>query len=80
MIKIDSVEFQANRYAWDWVHIKLGPKSLRKNFPDGQLSEHLYKIRDWCLDQGSDMRYFAFIAEFYFENPADATLFTLRWL
>lgn len=78
MIKIVDDEFMRHHYSWHWTHIKLGTQSLRKHFSDGPLSSHVYKVRDWCPENGSEMRYYALISNFYFENPADATLFALR--
>ena len=64
-----------------WPVVKLTARQLRLHMDTNShnLGKCLTEIREWCDSYESSKRYYCSLATFYFEDPADATIFTLRW-
>jgi len=77
MIRVDRIDGD------NWVSVTLTSSSMRKHLPNNPTVHEqivMPKIRHWCEENGSDMKFFPFLEGFLFENPEDATLFALKWV
>lgn len=80
MIKITREEFlllpeaKQLEILYKWTKVK----GNLCQFPGLLPSQHLPIFRDWCDKQESTGAYFCNLG-FYFEDPEDAILFSLRW-
>lgn len=65
----------------DWTMVELGLDALRRiiDHPTALPTAKMLRLKTWCEDNGSDDLYTSYISTFYFRNPADATLFRLKW-